>query len=194
MEREGGGDGFTATKDQYAGYTVYDNAGSKIGKVDDLFVDENGSPEYIGVKMGFLGMRSSLIPMEIATIDEANGVINVSADKQTVRDGPTFDEDREITPEYESEVLGYYGVERVSSGEGSAAYGDYHGDENPPSGAAGRHLALEDFAEEDLAALAGRQPMPPAAVGSGLSDVSQNHDQYLTEGPTRQSGRKSGAG
>ncbi len=39
-------DGFTAIEDQYAGYTVYDNAGSKIGKVDDLFLDENDQPEY----------------------------------------------------------------------------------------------------------------------------------------------------
>ena len=37
-------DGFTAIEDRYAGYTVYDNAGSKIGKVDDLFLDENDSP------------------------------------------------------------------------------------------------------------------------------------------------------
>jgi hypothetical protein len=31
-------------EDRFAGYTVYDNAGSKIGKVDDLFLDENDSP------------------------------------------------------------------------------------------------------------------------------------------------------
>ena len=54
---EGRSDGFTAIEDQYAGYTVYDPDGDKIGKVDDLFADENDQPEYIGVKMGFLGTR-----------------------------------------------------------------------------------------------------------------------------------------
>jgi hypothetical protein len=186
-------DGFSAIEDRYAGYTVYDNSGSKIGKVDDLFLDENDAPEYIGVKMGFLGTRSTLIPMKIATIDETSRAINVSAGNDTVKNGPTFDDDREITPEYEREVLGYYGVDRASTSD-SAAYGEYYADEDPPSGSTGRHLALEDLTETQLAALAGRQPMPPAAVGSGLSDVSENHDHYLTGGSDRRPDRESGAG
>src|SRR5215212_764024 len=56
---------FTAIEDQYAGYTVYDQDYEKIGKVDDLFVDESDQPEYIGVKMGFLGTRRTLIPFQI---------------------------------------------------------------------------------------------------------------------------------
>ncbi len=68
-------DGFTAIEDRFSGYTVYDRDGGKIGKVDDVFVDENDQPEYIGVKMGFLGTRSTLIPMETATTDEANSAI-----------------------------------------------------------------------------------------------------------------------
>ena len=103
-------DGYTAIEDQYAGYTVYDNAGSKIGKVDDLFLDENDTPEYVGVKMGFLGTSSTLIPMEIATVDESSGSITVSTDKETAKNGPAFDDDREITPEYENEVRSYYGL------------------------------------------------------------------------------------
>ena len=117
-------DGFTAVQDQYAGYTVYDNAGSKIGKVDDLFLDENDTPEYIGVKMGFLGTRSTLIPMEAATVDESSGSITVSSDKETVKNGPSFDDDREITPDYENEVRGYYGLGAAQS---SGSYGEYEG-------------------------------------------------------------------
>ena len=117
-------DGFTAVQDQYAGYTVYDNAGSKIGKVDDLFLDENDTPEYIGVKMGFLGTRSTLIPMEAATVDESSGSITVSSDKETVKNGPSFDDDREITPDYENEVRSYYGLGAAQS---SGSYGEYEG-------------------------------------------------------------------
>src|ERR687894_1132087 len=87
MEREQRGDRFTAIEDQYAGYEVYDRDGDKIGKVDDLFVDENDQPEYIGVKMGFLGTSSTLIPWELATVDEANGRIEVSVDKETAKSG-----------------------------------------------------------------------------------------------------------
>ena len=124
---EGRSDGFTAVEDRYAGYTVYDNAGSKVGKVDDLFLDENDNPEYIGVKMGFLGTRSTLIPMEVATVDESSGAINLSTDKETAKNGPSFDDDREITPEYEDEVRSYYGLGAAAGGGERGSYGDYGG-------------------------------------------------------------------
>jgi uncharacterized protein (TIGR02271 family) len=124
-------DRFTAIEDQYAGYTVVDEGGSKIGKVDDLFLDESDQPEYFGVKMGFLGTSSTLIPADIATINNEQGFIEVSQPKSTVQDGPAFDDDREITPEYENEVRSYYGLGPVES---SGSYGDYE-ETNGHSGA-----------------------------------------------------------
>jgi sporulation protein YlmC with PRC-barrel domain len=44
MEREERSDRFTAIEDRYAGYEVYDPDGDKIGKVDDLFVDQAETP------------------------------------------------------------------------------------------------------------------------------------------------------
>ncbi len=124
-------DRFTAIEDQYAGYTVVDESGSKIGKVDDLFLDESDQPEYFGVKMGFLGTSSTLIPADIATINNEQGFIEVSQPKSTVQDGPAFDDDREITPEYENEVRSYYGLGPIES---SGSYGDYE-ETNGHSGA-----------------------------------------------------------
>src|SRR5918994_4055543 len=92
---------FTELEDRYAGYTVYDQDYEKIGKVDDLFVDGNDQPEYIGVKMGFLGTRSTLIPFQMATIDDERRAIVVSTEKDRAKNGPTFDDDMEITPEFE---------------------------------------------------------------------------------------------
>jgi len=129
-------DGFTAIEDQYAGYTVYDRDGSKIGKVDDLFLDENDQPEYIGVKLGLLGTSSTLIPMDVVSVDQSQSSMTVSQSKETVKDGPSFDDDREITPEYEREVLGYYGVDRASAGE-SGSYGDYYGEDTGEHSGAG---------------------------------------------------------
>ena len=112
-EYEQRSDRFTAIEDEYAGYTVVDQSGSKIGKVDDLFLDENDQPEYFGVKMGFLGTSSTLIPADIATVNNEQGFIEVSQSKDTVKDGPAFDDDREITAEYENEVRSYYGLGTV---------------------------------------------------------------------------------
>jgi uncharacterized protein (TIGR02271 family) len=121
-------DRFTAIEDRYAGYTVYDPDGDKIGKVDDLFVDENDQPEYIGVKMGLLGTRSTLIPWELVEVRETDSTLIVSADDAHVKDGPTFDDDQDITPEFESEVYSYYGLQQSDSTEERGAYADYSSD------------------------------------------------------------------
>ena len=132
-------DRFTALEDHFAGYEVYDNSGEKIGKVDDLFVDENNNPEYVGVKMGFLGTSSTLIPMDLVTVDDSAGRLVTSADKQTVKDGPTFDDDREITPEYEEQVRSYYGLGSLTGTGERGSYEAYSG-----SGGVGAGMTMGD--------------------------------------------------
>jgi uncharacterized protein (TIGR02271 family) len=131
MDHEHRSDRFTAVEDQYAGYTVVDESGTKIGKVDDLFLDENDQPEYFGVKIGFLGTSSTLIPVDITTTDDERGIIEVSQPKSIVQDGPAFDDDREITPEYENEVRSYYGLSAVTSTEERGTYSGYSGEVGP---------------------------------------------------------------
>jgi uncharacterized protein (TIGR02271 family) len=142
MEREERSDRFTAIEDRFAGYTVYDRNYEKVGKVDDLFVDEGDQPEYIGVKMGFLGTRSTIIPMDMARVNDERQLIEVAADKDTVKDGPTFNDDREITPDFESEVYSYYGLQRTT--EESGAYGTYYEEETAGVGTAGPGMTMGD--------------------------------------------------
>src|SRR5215211_8308998 len=110
LERQARTDKFTEVEDRYAGYIVYDQHYEKMGNADDLFLDESDQPEYIGVKMGFLGTRTTLIPFEMARVNDAQQTIKVAAEKETLKNGPTFDDDREITPEFENEVYSYYGL------------------------------------------------------------------------------------
>src|SRR5215210_3567349 len=129
MEREHRSDRFTALEDQYAGYEVYDRNGEKIGKVDDLFVDENDQPEYLGVKMGFLGLEgTSLIPWELTRADEQGRRIEVSVEKAQVKDGPSFNDDEDITPQYENEVRSHYGLGAMQGAADRGAYGNYYAD------------------------------------------------------------------
>ena len=126
-EYEERSDRFTAFEERFTGYEVYDQNGEKIGRVDDLFVDENDQPEYIGVKMGLLGTSSTLIPMELVTVDESAQRLVVSSDKETVKNGPTFDDDKEIISEYENQVYSYYGLQRATTTEELRAYEAYQG-------------------------------------------------------------------
>ncbi len=135
-------DRFTAIEDRFAGYEVYDQAGEKIGKVDDLFVDESDQPEYVGVKMGFLGMSSTLIPWQLVTLDEGSGRLTAATDKDTAKNGPAFDDDREITPEFEQQVYSYYGLQRSSEGSGSS-YGSYYSDDTD-AGTVGPGMSMGD--------------------------------------------------
>jgi uncharacterized protein (TIGR02271 family) len=116
----------TPIEDLYAEYTVYDMHYEKIGKIDDLFVDENDNPEYVGVKMGFLGTRSTLIPVDLVRVNDKRQLVEVAADKETVKNGPTFSDDREITPEFERQVFDYYRVETRQASIEREAYGAYY--------------------------------------------------------------------
>lgn len=140
MEYEERSDRFTAVEDRFAGYEVYDQSGSKIGKIDDLFVDESDQPEYIGVKMGFLGTSSTLIPIEmVSSVDDGGRNVTVATDKEMAKNGPAFDDDREITPEFENEVYSYYSLSRSETGNGS-----YYSEESTDAGTVGPGMSMGD--------------------------------------------------
>src|SRR5215212_345843 len=149
-EYEERSDRFTALEERFAGYQVYDQSGSKIGKVDDLFVDETDNPEYVGVKTGLLGTSSTLIPWDaVSSTDDEGRVITVAIDKETAKNGPTFDDDREITPEFEQQVYSYYSLSRSSTASG--AYEAYQVEPRASDVRAEDELRVQRV-EEELAA------------------------------------------
>jgi len=115
-------------EEKYEDYKVYDNRGERIGKVDDLFVDETDREEYIGVKMGFFGMRSTLIPMDLVRVNENERSIEVSDSKDHVKSAPSFDDDEDITRDYEDRIRSYFGLESLGTSEGG--YETYSGTDN----------------------------------------------------------------
>ena len=126
MSAGNSGDRFQELEQAYNEYTVYDQHYEKIGKVDDIFVDENDEPEYIGVKMGLLGTKSTLIPIELVRVNDRRKLVEVAADEEAIKHAPTFDDDSDITPDYEDRVHGYFGLERSPSRQGSGGYGGYY--------------------------------------------------------------------
>jgi len=56
--------------EEYAGYAVCDPRGHKIGRVEKLFVNGSGEPEYIKVKTGLFGFKTVLIPVQSVAADE----------------------------------------------------------------------------------------------------------------------------
>jgi uncharacterized protein (TIGR02271 family) len=116
-------DRFAESEYSLEGYQAYDVHYEKIGKVDDLFGDENDRPKYVGVKTGLLGTRTTLIPIELVHINHQRKFVEVEADKNTIKEGPTFGDDREITSEFDQRVLNYYGIEIGQASAERRAYG-----------------------------------------------------------------------
>ncbi len=56
--------------EKYAGYGVHDPMGQKVGRLEKLFVNGEGEPEYVRVGIGLFAWRSVLIPVENALADE----------------------------------------------------------------------------------------------------------------------------
>jgi uncharacterized protein (TIGR02271 family) len=111
---------------RFEGYQIYDRHYEKVGKVDDLFVDENDVPEYIGVKTRFFGGPSTLIPMDIVRVNDLRQLVEVASDKDTIEEGPSFDDDAEITAEFEERVYAHFGAMREPPPTDRGGYGAYN--------------------------------------------------------------------
>jgi PRC-barrel domain len=188
-------DRFTAVEDGFAGYTVYDSNHEKMGKVDDLFVDGNDRPEYIGVKMGFLGTHSTLIPFEMATFDEVRKTIVLSTDKERAKNGLSFKDDRQITPGFENEVYSYYGLQRPSTIERSGTYAAHSAEQSTQTtGRIKEAGGTKDNVSDELEEAAGRgrrkrderKEAAPEEVGQpGSGGIKANVGDELAESQGR---------
>lgn len=60
----------TAAKEWGAGYAVYDPVGQRIGRAVEVFVNLDGEPMYIRVRLGFLFTSTVLIPVQFVETDD----------------------------------------------------------------------------------------------------------------------------
>ena len=178
----------------YKGYTVYDQHYEKVGKVDDLFVDENDQPEYIGVKMGgLLGSKSTLIPVELVRVNDRRQLVEIAADEETIKHAPTFENDSDITPEYEHGVYGYFGLEAPGSGQQRSGYGGYYDSpaEDPSRDEELRRTVDTEFGERagspQRPAQSTPPTTPPTTDGDNL-DVPLGDPGSTTEQPREATG------
>lgn len=56
--------------ERYAGYSVRDPQGRKIGNLEALLVNERQEPEYVRVRIDFLEFRTVLLPARAVAVDE----------------------------------------------------------------------------------------------------------------------------
>ncbi|MGI8530912.1 MAG: DUF2382 domain-containing protein [Geodermatophilaceae bacterium] len=98
------------------GSTVQDSSGNKIGKVGQVYLDdESGAPQWVTVSTGLFGTRESFLPVSDANL--ADGVLTVPVTKDMVKDAPQIDEDGHLSPEQEAELYRHYGLDSGGGGQ-----------------------------------------------------------------------------
>ena len=92
------------------GATAYGDDGEKIGKVGQLFLDDQtGRPEFVTVNTGLFGTSESFVPVADATFNGDRLVVPFSKDK--VKDAPNVDLDgRHLDESEEQRLYDYYGM------------------------------------------------------------------------------------
>jgi uncharacterized protein (TIGR02271 family) len=109
----------TTDVQHWEGQHLLGRDGSKIGKIDAIYLDDHsGEPEWALVNTGLFGTRSSFVPIAHAT-SSGDGV-TVPFDKDQVKGAPNVDEDGHLSPQEEAELYRYYGRDDYDRGAGSA--------------------------------------------------------------------------
>ena len=94
---------------QAHGQPVYSSDGEKIGKIEEVYVDDDtGRPEWLGLGTGLLGTKRVLVPVQ-GLAPQQDG-FSVPYAKDQVQETPDIDDDH-VSQETESRLYAHYGLE-----------------------------------------------------------------------------------
>lgn len=119
------------------GATAYDSDGNKIGKVGQVFLDDQtGQPEFATVNTGLFGTSESFVPVENATLDGDRLTLPYTKDK--VKDAPNVELDgRHLDESEEQRLYEYYGLGETWSAGGRHERSDGNGHDRDTSRSTG---------------------------------------------------------
>lgn len=110
--------------------TAYDADGDKIGKVEQVFLDDNsGEPTFLTVNTGLFGAKETFVPAKDVRQDGDRVVLPYQ--KDVVKDAPRVDADQHLSPSEEEELYRYYEM-NYDDGRGTE-----HGDRDRRDAAVG---------------------------------------------------------
>ena len=116
------------------GAPVHGSDGSKLGKVDAVYLDDDtDQPEWVSVKSGlFSGGHVSIVPLSKADWDGES--LTVPYDKDMIQAAPHHDPDVALSPSDEDDLYRHYGM----TGTGRSAVSDDRRDRSADAGVEGR--------------------------------------------------------
>jgi uncharacterized protein (TIGR02271 family) len=108
---------------EWRGRTAVDAEGSKLGKIEEIYLDrETEQPEWALIHTGLFGSKSSFMPLRDVSSDGEQ--VTAPYTKEQVKDAPQIDADGELSQEQERELYRHYGMD----------YGESRSDAGVPEG------------------------------------------------------------
>jgi uncharacterized protein (TIGR02271 family) len=164
----------TMNPDELQGLQVIDSEGSKVGKVDTIFLDvETNKPEWAAVKTGMFAGKTTLVPLVNAST--SGDELSVPYTKDAIKDAPHHDPDVELSTTDEAELFSHYGIpfggDTVTADTGQMSQG---------TSAAGNGTVGRDTSETNTV---GRGTSETGTVGHDTS--GPNTDDAMTRSEER---------
>ena len=163
------------------GTTAYSADGDKIGKVGQLFLDDQtGRPEFVTVNTGLFGNNETFIPVSDATFNGDR--LTLPFGKDQVKDAPNVDaEGGHLDQSEERRLYDYYGMSYDKSASdtgyaGNAGIGGTSGD----SGTLGSETSVGTGGDVGTSGTAGLS----GTSGTGGTGGTGGTEGYDTSGPT----------
>ena len=149
------------------GESVYSADGEKIGKVEEVYVDqETGQPEWLGLGTGFFGTKRVLVPVQGA--QPADDGLRVPYDKAQVQETPDVDAEQ-ISQDTEAQLYRHYGLE----------YSERQSDTGlPEGGRADRTAGATDIGDEQTSVTRSEEEL---AVGKRETEAGRIRLHKWTE-------------
>ena len=151
---------------QAIGKNVYSGEGDKIGKVGQVFLDDQtGQPEFLTVNTGLFGSSESFVPVEGAALN-GDGV-SVPYGKDKVKDAPRVDLDgNHLDESDERRLYEYYG----------RGYNTGHSNGSPDASAG----------DQDMAFAGQQHSEGHDTSGPNTDDAMTRSEEHLNVGTTSQ--------
>jgi uncharacterized protein (TIGR02271 family) len=108
----GTGTGRTEMRETYEwrGRNVVDEEGAKVGTLEEIYLDQRTDrPEWALIHTGLFGTKSSFAPLAGARLDGED--VRIGYSKQEVKDAPSVDANRNLSPEEEARLYAHYGLD-----------------------------------------------------------------------------------
>jgi uncharacterized protein (TIGR02271 family) len=103
------------------GATAYDRDGDKLGKIGQVYYDDDTSePKWFTVNTGLFGTHENFVPVQGAEM--GGDRITVGYDKATVKNAPKIAEDAHLSPQEEQQLYRHYGLD-YGTGDGTGRHG-----------------------------------------------------------------------